>query len=95
MSYELFFKLMCTRDGDIEPLSIMVPIEASDDKVAIRAANEALRARVTAYFVPWDPALYCMGRTVATADVTDSERTSRAHRLAIVFATKELIPEPR
>lgn len=88
MNYELRYYLMCNVDGDVDEKQTTREVPASDDAEAIRIANDVLKRDKSGLASPWAPMLYQGERKVATSDPS---YPPRAHHLAWVCSTKELV----
>ena len=88
MNYELRYRLMCTVDGDVDEKQSTKQISASDDIEAISMANDILKRERSGLVIPWAPMLYQGERRVA---ISDPSYPPRAHHLAWVCSTKELV----
>lgn len=89
MNYELRYRLMCGIDGSVDfyEKETTKEVSASSDDQAIQTANEFLLQR-TGSVIPYAPMLYQGERQVA---ISDPSYPPRAHHLAWVCATKELV----
>ena len=88
MTYELRYYLMCGVDGDVDEKQTTRELSASDDVQAIGTANDILKREKSGLVIPWAPMLYQGERRVA---ISDPSYPPRAHHLAWVCSTKELV----